>query len=245
MIPAPSCLGKLPLHGDFLRIRVNQLQKAKLDRWFATLTKAASPLKSSKQEGVATASAATSVEPFSPWCFAMRGSLLGASNKLVAIGVLFDSFDKVGRRYPFIMYQLVPKRWLINQLKEPKHWLQSLQQFAKACHQKSSAEIDAGLNQLWAIYKPQLLDYFKAHTHAQRRSMAQQADQLLQNWQISQPEIDEEGVINPPWANWPHNLDMKKQVSIWWQLDDAGRYLNCIEHSTLDKSLIEQLLGRT
>jgi type VI secretion system ImpM family protein len=245
MIPAPSCLGKLPLHGDFLRIRVNQVQKAKLDKWFAALGKAVSPVKPAKSEDAVVAESVSVIEPVYPWCFVMRGSLLGASNQLVVIGVLFDSFDKIGRRYPFVMYQLVPKRWLINQLKAPNHWLQWLQQFAKSCHQKGSAEVDAMLNQLWAIYKPQLIDYFKAHTYAQRQFMSKQAERLLQSWQTSQLKIDDIGVINPPWANWPHSLNMKKQASIWWQLDDAGRYLNCVEHNTLDKTLLEQLLGRS
>lgn len=239
MILAPSCLGKLPLHGDFLRIRVNQLQKTKLDTWFAMLGKTSN----SKLKGVADTTLSPKIEAAYPWCFVMHGALLGASNKLLAIGVLFDSSDKVGRRYPFIIYQLVPKRWLVNQLKEPKHWLQSLYRFAKACHEKDSSEIDVALNQLWVIYKPQLLDYFKAHTHVQRRYMSQQAEQLLKRWQIPQPKFEDVGVINPPWADWPYNLNMKKLASVWWQLDDAGRYLNCIEHDTLDKSLIEQLFG--
>jgi type VI secretion system ImpM family protein len=240
MIPAPSCFGKLPLHGDFLRIRVNQMQKAKLDQWFATLGKS-NNVNQSTEEGSDSVAIAVAV---TPWCFVMRGGLLGASNQLLCVGVLFDSFDKIGRRYPFIMYQLVPKRWLINQLREPNHWLHCLQQFAKACRDKDSAQIDAMLNQLWSIYKPQWLDYFKTLDQTQRRFMTRQADQLLKNWQALNLKSDGVGVTNAPWANWPRNLDMKQQASIWWQLDDAGRYLDCVERNALDKNLLEQLLGR-
>jgi type VI secretion system ImpM family protein len=236
MIPAPSCLGKLPLHGDFLRIRVNQVQKAKLDAWFAMLGKA-----NHQTDG----KGATVTPSATPWCFVMRGGLLGASNQLMAIGVLFDSFDKIGRGYPFIMYQLVPKRWLVNQLKEPQNWLYCLQQFAQGCLGKDSAEIDTMLHRLWSIYKPDWLDYFKAPRPAQRRNMSRQAEQLLQIWYVPNNDINEDiGVALPPWSDWPHNLTQRATSSVWWQLDDVGRYLDCIEHARLDKTLIEQLLIR-
>ena len=75
--------------------------------------------------------------------------------------------------------------------------------------------------------------------------MARQAEQLLQSWRSSSTNTDPDnvGVINPPWSDWPRNLAHSKG-SVWWQLDDAGRYLECVEHAHLDKTLIEQLLIR-
>jgi type VI secretion system ImpM family protein len=241
MIPAPSCLGKLPLHGDFLRIRVNQMQKVKLDQWFATLQKS-----SNAKHTESESKKSTETEQTQPWCFVMRGSLLGASNQLLGIGVLFDSSDKIGRRYPFVMYQLVPKRWLVNQLKEPNHWLACLHQLAKACLHKDNSEIDAMLKELWSIYKPQWLGYFRTPSQEERQRIAYQTEQVLQRWKLK-PSVksDVSGVIHAPWADWPRNLTMKKHSSIWWQLDDKGRYLDFVEHHALDRTLLEQLLGRT
>ena len=240
MIPAPSCLGKLPLHGDFLRIRVNQAQKNKLDHWFATFGKTGNVNQLSEANKELTTASST----IKPWCFVMRGGLLGVSNQLLGIGVLFYSFDKIGRRYPFVMYQLVPKRWLINQLKEPNHWLQCLQRFAKGCQYKESGEIDTMLNQLWSIYKPQWLDYVKTPNHSQRKLMTRNAERLLQDWPIPNSKTDDVGVSIPPWINWPRNLNMQNQNSVWWQLDNAGRYIDCTERDTLDRTLLVQLLGR-
>lgn len=238
MISAPSCLGKLPLHGDFLRIRVNQIQKTKLDQWFASIGKLKKEVQSDGESTGLTYLETTTL----PWCFVMRGGLLGASNQLFGIGVLFDSYDKFGRRYPFIIYQLVPKRWIVNQLKEPSHWLLFLQQFSKGCLYKESTEIDAMLNQLWSIYKPQWFDYVKPLSHNQRQMKAQNAKRLLQDWKIYTYKSDDVGVSHPPWNNWPNNLKAKNQNSVWWQLDNDGRYIDCIEYDILDKTLLAKLL---
>ncbi|TDR32129.1 type VI secretion system-associated protein TagF [Hydromonas duriensis] len=241
MIPAPSCFGKLPSHGDFLRIRVPQTQKYKLDQWFSTRTKnndAASAQKSPLSH---------QAHSISPWCFAIQGQLLNSSRHLMAVGVIFDSKDKIGRNYPFIIYQLVPKRWLLNQLKEPNHWLKVLRDFSLLCVQKDSRQLDEMLKKLWAEYKPEWRDFFRVQTHRRIASKQRQVQQLLSVWQP--PKADDldisnlQGVSNAPWLDWPQTVVSEKLGSFWWKLDNEGRYLNCIQHPQLDKELLEKLMA--
>lgn len=237
MIPAPSCLGKLPLHGDFLRIRVQQAQKAKLDQWFASRTK---PLNK------ANTAASGTEQPVSPWCFVIHGSLLGTSRHLMAIGVLFDSMDKIGRSYPFIMYQFVPKRWLMHQLKEPENWLKTLRDLALQCARKDSKQLDEMLKKLWEAYKPEWRDFFWLQNSRQRSSSQQQAQQLFKLWQgqVTTTKTSElNGVTNPPWQDWPRAVVAENNGSFWWRLDDKGHYLNCIQHPRLDQELLDKLMA--
>lgn len=236
MIPAPSCLGKLPLHGDFLRIRVQQAQKLKLDQWFATRTKSVESADAHVPSNV----------PNLPWCFVVQGALFGSSRHLMAIGVLFDSADKIGRVYPFMMYQLVPKRWLINQLKDSNNWLKILRDVALQTLTKDSKQLDDMLNKLWAAYKPEWLDFIRAQPKSIVMNKNQKAQQLMSSWltQINPlPHSELEGVVNPPWLDWPQAVVSENVGSFWWKLDDNGRYLNCIQHPRLDKELLEKLMA--
>lgn len=236
MIPAPSCFGKLPSYGDFIRVRVNKEQRDRLDAWFSTLPKSNANQTDSEVQALSSKGA---------WCFAIRGELLASSKHLMAIGVMKDSFDKVGRRYPFVMYQLVPKKWLAVQLQHPQNWLQCLYQFAELLDGKETADIDQKLNELWAVYKPALLDYFKSIHPTERDRKAHQARRIWSQW--SKPDrviSDQIGVTLPPYTHWSQHVTKFNKGSIWWQLDSVNRYVDCVESQQLDKSLLTQLITR-
>jgi type VI secretion system protein ImpM len=232
MIREPSCIGKLPSHGDFVRIRVNQTQKTRLDAWFA-------------QVGSKNVFHSGQVEPntakgcATPWCFAIRADFIGASKHMIAIGVLVQSYDKIGRSYPLMVYQIVPKRWLYVQMQASQNWLYSLSLCLKSCFYHDKTMLDQELKRIWSIYMPHWYSIVSVPKAIDRERQTRKVRNTLN---LSPPTTEVQGVIHPPFANWAQQLSYHNNAMVWWKLDEHGRYLDVIEAQQLDAELLHNLL---
>lgn len=103
MINFPTgCLGKLPLHGDFIRFNASAPEVKELDLWV--------------QEGIVSAYEELDGKWSSTFDIAPVQNFVYCSphtGKVVA-GVLKPSVDKAGRRYPFMVYGLLDPTALAN-----------------------------------------------------------------------------------------------------------------------------------
>jgi len=89
---SPGCFGKLPFHGDFIRLQADQVAVDAIERWFA-----AGKLDPHQRDGRCAAFASSGP------AFALQQG--GTSWWAI---VLFASYDQVGRHYPFAVFTQIP-----------------------------------------------------------------------------------------------------------------------------------------
>ena len=105
MTEFPSgCLGKLPLHGDFIRYNASSQEVKELDQWIQDGIYEGYQQLDSKWD--ATFDAA----PISRFIFCHPKS------KRVVTGLFKPSVDKAGRRYPFLVYTVIEPGGLGNEV---------------------------------------------------------------------------------------------------------------------------------
>lgn len=226
----PAIWGKLPVFGDFVRARVTVEQIEDWQHWFERFPISAQGAPKLQAHAL-------------PWSFVLSPGCLPFSGGRYVVGVMADSCDKVGRRHPFVIYQLVSRRWLIGSLNTPRNvlfWLARL----LACHAPSAVRmpdnrggaqsLETGLAQLWKRCQPALF---------QRLGLARAAPPDLESvgtlitaGGTQGPALELQGVVSPPWAAWPYCLG-RTQGAWFWQQDTQGRYVG--QHQ-----IAAQALGR-
>ncbi len=237
-----SIWGKLPAFGDFIRSRTSVEQVGDWRDWFQShpISEMGRRMLSPARRGAgmgqtgsrrhAVASASVPAHPL-PWSFVMSPGCLPFSGNRFVAGAMIDSCDKVGRQHPFVIFQVVSGRWLVNelvQLRNALFWQARLVSRymptpnGQADATSAGVPLDVRLQRLSDAVRPRLLTRLGL-----RQPMPPQDMSLLLG-----PEHRNDiagalqGTSTAPWAGWPYCLTQRN--SAWfWQQDSQGRFVGC------------------
>ncbi|CAJ91812.1 conserved hypothetical protein [Cupriavidus necator H16] len=166
VITAPSIFGKLPALGDFVRHNAPLDQVQAWRSWFdhrddELLARAASH---SAGGGVRhwlhltppSLSVQSRLRPSGPCLFILRPcGLQFPSESSYLLGVLAASHDRVGRRYPLVVWQAASAQWAGHILAAPAQWLTDLVQIVHGhTHTADRTGLAAAVDALWARHRP-------------------------------------------------------------------------------------------
>lgn len=233
----PVAWGKLPAYADFIRIGSPGAHAACWGAWFG-----AHPVASLATRSTKTARRAApgidwhelqprewTDKPFMhaiPWCFVLPPGALGFAANDRVVGAMSESCDKVGRRHPFVIYQIVSGDWMVRHLASARSplfwWARLLAQYTppviQTSHTVAGADLDARLERLSALYRrpwwQALGPWRPPDARACRDAVGHASD--------NDPATALEGVSTPPWAPLPRD---DRKSARFWQQDDAGRYV--------------------
>jgi type VI secretion system protein ImpM len=184
VISAPSIFGKLPRYGDFIR---HNASLAQVDVWRSWFEQAGAKWLANGGAGHAVLDGRSSrcalpvnleegpvLRRAQPCYFVLKGSRLGfpAAGDYM-IGVMVASRDRVGRRYPLVIWQSTSAHWAEQLLSAPAHWLTDAAQLLHDHVQQCSREnFSACVDALWLDYRPRWHDRigtsFRRLANAQR-----------------------------------------------------------------------------
>ncbi|WP_439671307.1 Type VI secretion system-associated protein TagF [Cupriavidus necator] len=217
MITAPSIFGKLPALGDFVRHNAPLDQVQAWRSWFdhrdgELLARAASH---SAGGGVRhwlhltppSLSVQSRLRPSEPCLFILRPcGLQFPSESSYLLGVLAASHDRVGRRYPLVVWQAASAQWAGHILAAPAQWLTDLVQIVHGhTHTADRTGLAAAVDALWARHRP-------GWRERVQRSLRRLAD-------ASRPGASGDGVIGPKSTrdDWPPGLLRDGSLGSVWQ----------------------------
>lgn len=169
MISAPSVFGKVPAKGDFVRHNAPLVQVDVWRRWFDAAADAAAPrpptlLPAEKGRhwfhleppGIDSVCRLREAEPCH---FILRPQAVGIPGDGYLIGVIAGSWDRVGRRYPLVVWQMADDRWAGRMLAAPASWPTDL---ARLVHDHirlpGRTDLVAGIQALWDGHRPDWRD---------------------------------------------------------------------------------------
>ena len=220
MITAPSMFGKLPAQGDFVRHNAPLAQVAMWRNWFDP-GQAEAPVRAPALSIVGQAPHWLHLTPPSlagqarlraaePCHFILRTrGLKFPSEGSYLIGVMAASRDRVGRRYPLVVWQSVSARWAEQLLGAPAHWLTDLVQLV---HDHTSLPDRTGLaaavDALWASHRPGWRDRIQVSFKRLAGTRNQAASGNLLSDSLTGPEA-----IRDDWP--PHLLRSGSLGSVW------------------------------
>lgn len=232
MISPPACYGKLPALGDYLR---HNAPGPEVGLWW------------NRFAGMETLPGR---EAIMPWCFVLAPDVFSWSEGVHVVGVFMPSRDRIGRRYPFVVWQKVSARGLRHGSlfapghAGPRNWLFWLSRLVFA-HVRPVAEADAmedfppALERLWTLFRPSWLDTFRGGAHAVDEARCRELVGPL-----SPPDTEDgslEGVRFMPWPEWPEVLWEPRALCWFWQQDHEGRYLRAIRDYHLSKRVLSAI----
>lgn len=220
MISAPSIFGKLPGYGDFIRHNASLAQVDVWRSWFEQAvtqwSEKGSPDLRTTERGLhrcrfqAGAEVRPALQRTQPCYFVLKASCLDfpAAGGYV-IGVLAASCDRVGRRYPLVIWQSANAHWAEQLLLAPARWLTDLAQMlhdhVQQCGQHGlAARVDA----LWLAHQPRWRD----RIGAPYKRLGD--DAYLNIGGLAAPVVREGKGMR---ADWPQNLYRYGSFGSVWQ----------------------------
>ncbi|WP_432259359.1 TagF domain-containing protein [Cupriavidus sp. TMH.W2] len=217
MITAPSIFGKLPGLGDFVRHNAPLDQVQVWRSWFDHQdgefpARAASPSAGGHVQHwlhltPPCLSGNSRLRPSEPCLFILRPrGLQFPSESSYLVGVVAASHDRVGRRYPLVVWQAASAQWAAHLLAAPAQWLTDLVQIVGDHTRVADRTGLAGVvDALWAHHRPGWRDRFQL-------SLKRLAD-------ASRPDASSDGVIGPESmrGDWPPDLLRDGSLGSVWQ----------------------------
>jgi hypothetical protein len=188
---------------------------------------------------------ASMAEP--PWCFVLPPDALWPGKQYV-IGAICLSCDRIGREFPFTIWQCVSRKGLRLSLlfgknSIPRNWLFWLSRLfaaypgkGKGASQATLPHFELALRRLWEAHKPS----FTAWLGFRGRPSAPEAYGDILDLL---PESDLRGVTLMPWRDWPDRLLAPEALCYFWQQDNDGRYLRVFQDRTLGQDTIPWLFS--
>ncbi|WP_439891974.1 type VI secretion system-associated protein TagF [Ralstonia sp. 25C] len=246
-----SVWGKLPAFGDFIRSRASAAQVEDWRHWFQchpiqemgrrplSLQRHGSGIAPDWHRADAAASASVPAHPL-PWSFVLSPGCLPFSGNRFVAGVMIDSCDKVGRRHPLVIFQVVSGRWLVDALAQPRNalfWQARLiarymptpnGQVDVAC---TAVPLDVRLARLFDAARPGIL----AKLGLRRAVPPQDMAALLGPEHQNDIAGALRGTASAPWSRWPHCLTEQRNSGWFWQQDRQGHFVGC-HRITVDRT---------
>lgn len=230
MISAPACYGKLPAFGDYLQHRA---PSAEAGLWWNRFSSMQEPLIPRQEENL-------------PWCFVLAPDVFSWAAGVHVVGVLMLSRDRIGRSYPFIVWQKArPKALRLPCLfgdDNPRNWLFWLSRLVLA-HVRplgnDGAPLDdfsTALDRLWEPFRPAWSARFGV---AGKLPPDERCHEIIGP---CAPLDDVEGVHFMPWADWPQALWATRALCWFWQQDHEGRYLRVLRDHHFGKRVLSVML---
>ncbi|CAJ0803689.1 hypothetical protein LMG19083_03928 [Ralstonia psammae] len=149
MISAPSIFGKLPALGDYVRHNAPLEQVEAWRAWFD-----AADAESSRRQSPPPHHA-------HQYKYGRATFLLLSARELVfpgdgyVVGVAMPSHDRVGRRYPLVVWQSATGYWAEQLLEAPATWLTNLARtMYEHVHLREKQNLAAAVDALWAWHRP-------------------------------------------------------------------------------------------
>jgi type VI secretion system protein ImpM len=258
---SPEFWGKIPSCGDFIRHNLSFEREKALEEWVRQKRGVLSPPREILRRKVTNGIPWHSLEPQSsrrqsidvltfgysgqPWCFVLPPQSPPFAVNHYLLGVWMESYDKVGRAYPFIMIQEVTRRWAKQyfalHVRQPCEWLfNAARLIANSIRAQESktgqffvGEIDHAatlltkLNALWLLYAPSWRNFLgKRITLPDGKSRWIQ--ELLESSGSNDPARDLDGVRFLPWADWPYCMLRLKDEGYFWQQNLRGRFISAV-----------------
>ncbi len=170
-----------------------------------------------------------------PWSFVLPPRILPFAANDWVVGAMTESCDKVGRRHPFVIYQVVSDSWVKRHLREARSpafwWARLLAQHTPPVALVSESQLqahvalDVRLDQLGRLYRRHWWQAFGAERVADSRACREIVGELHD----SDPARHLQGVTAPPWSDWPEVVVRQTTIARFWQQDDHGRYVGMKE----------------
>lgn len=232
MISAPACYGKLPTLGDYLQHRAPGVE---VGLWWNRF--------SSMQEPAAAQ------EPPLPWCFVLAPDVFSWAAGVHVLGVIMASRDRIGRRYPFVVWQKANVQGLRQVClfghgqpgeDNPRGWLFWLSRLVFA-HVRPEEQVfrddfPVEMDRLWALFRPAWTARFGV---GGKLPPEERCRQIVGSC-AALPDV--EGVHHMPWADWPEPLWAPGSLCWFWQQDHEGRYLRVLRDHNFVKRVLWAML---
>lgn len=247
MISAPACYGKLPAFGDYLQHRA---PSAEAGLWWNRFSNMPEPRTTRTEETL-------------PWCFVLAPDVFSWAAGVHVVGALMLSRDRIGRSYPFIVWQkakpqalrlacLFGEEMLLrnspneHRSHNSRNWLFWLSRLVFAHvrpmetrQTENTAPQDdfpTALDKLWEPFRPAWTARFgvAGTLPAEDRHKAIIGP--------CAPLDDVEGVRFMPWNNWPQALWEPRALCWFWQQDHEGRYLRVLRDTHFGKRVLAAIL---
>lgn len=219
MISAPSIFGKLPGYGDFIR---HNASLAQVDVWRSWFEHAAAQCSANGGSDlwVLVGGAYRSVSQVEfegqleirraqPCYFVLKGSCLDfPANGGYVIGVMTASHDRVGRRYPLVIWQSASAHWVEQLLAVPAQWLTELAQLLHDhVRQAGQHNLAARVDALGYDHRPRWRDRIST-------SFRRLADAHMNIGELAGPAIRDGNGMR---ADWPKHLYRYGSFGSVWQ----------------------------
>lgn len=249
MISAPACYGKLPALGDYLQHRATGAETGLWWNRFSSMQEPASPRHHDTL----------------PWCFVLAPDVFSWAAGVHVLGVLMASRDRIGRHYPFVVWQKAKVQGLQQAClfgqgqghvqstahpetqqplqageDNPRNWLFWLSRLVQAhvlpVGHEPRNDFPADMDRLWALFRP---------TWTARFGVAGKLPPEERCREIVGPcatLADVEGVRFMPWAHWPQTLWAPGALCWFWQQDHEGRYLRALRDHNVVKRVLWAML---
>lgn len=229
-------LGEIAGVGDFVRHRATSDGVDAWQAWFGQLVPrmpAAAPREqvAGERGWVHLAPPTLAIDPpFHPlpWSFVLAPGTVRIGGAHYVVGSLGSSADKVGRRHPFVVYQVASRRWLERHLGDPRGWLFWLARLsARHIHDSAPAvAFTEQLEQLWLLHRP---DWRERLGFSARTPDARACRAIVESADGYDPSVGLDGVAHLPWNRWPRCVGDGKLRMAFWKQDAAGRYVDATE----------------
>lgn len=233
MISPPACYGKLPALGDYFQYNASQEE---VSVWWNRFF---------KLQGHGWNTVGPSPVP---WCFVLPPDIFSWSGTRHVVGSIVLSEDRIGRRYPFVVWQKASTKALrlsaLFGAGLATNWLFWVSRLV-AVHvlprrsggaTPSVQDFERQLLGLWDMYKPD----WRVRLGIMP---APPENKIVAKWVEKLPPCELEGVHHMPWADWPERLLNPKAPCCFWQQDHHGKYLRVVENKRFGVELIPMLLG--
>lgn len=235
LITPPSCYGKLPCLGDYFQ---HNAARAETGMWwtrFTSLLELALPW-----------------DAPAAWCFLLPRDFFSWSVDAHVAGVITLSTDRIGRRYPLVVWQKVTPKGLrhaalFGDEDYPHNWLFWLARLVtafttpqafgispEACLERSAVHFTEALEQLWELHRPRWSENFGLRANIDREAHCLRLTGLP-------AEEDIRGVHFMPWADWPERLWQGTPLCHFWQQDAQGYYLRAVVDRNMDTRVLAAL----
>lgn len=247
-----SVWGKLPAHGDFLRLHTTPAQARDWQDWAqrvwasrssparnATRSSSPGPKKRSAEPGwmQLTPPPASAEGANVPVAFVLTPGSLPCAPRHFVQGVAIASQDQIGRECPLVFFQIVHPRFMRPLWRDrsalPHNALYWLARIAARVHnaEKSWAETAQAVQALDALYSPSWTTLLSPEAPTPQ---PQELQQMLQRFcadEYADAAYGLRGVKQLPWPGWPDRLLRGgPPAQAFWQQDLAGGYVNASEH---------------
>ncbi|MGJ7578658.1 type VI secretion system-associated protein TagF [Variovorax sp. RHLX14] len=239
LVTQPAIWGKLPAHSDFVSSGVRIGEQ---DGWEAWLS--AQPHRTSEYRAPASAAL--------PAAFVLPPGALPFAPRRYVVGVVARSFDRTGRPYALLVYQLAHRRWLVRHFAKhaayPHDWFfwlaRAVARHAGLFEAADIRALERATGELWRLHSPNATQLLPPICRAEADPVAlvSRSRALLDRLMgaASQDDLARRlaGVRFLPWPDWPDRLcgagsggtarfsGARRFEGAFWQQDDAGGFVN-------------------